>query len=50
MKTFVESYSKQLERCIFLGMFIMDDHYFLGERGEDWEISQKKLVRSKNWK
>ena len=33
MKTFVECYSKQLERCIFLRMFIIDGPlFFRGER------------------
>ena len=42
MKAFVESYSKQLEQCTFLGMFIMDGPIFLGGRGGDWKFKEKK--------
>ena len=41
MKAFVESYSKQLEQCTFLRMFIMDGPIFLGGRGGDWKLKKK---------
>ena len=52
MKAFVESYSKQLEQCTFLRMFIMDSpfnffffFFFWGGGGEE---GTGKFVHSKN--
>ena len=47
MKAFVESYSKQLEQCTFLWMFIMDGPLFFG-RGGDWKIKKKNNNNNNN--
>ena len=50
MKAFVESYSKQLEQCTFLGMFIMDGpfffFFFLGGGGKEGTGNLKKKHRA----
>ena len=49
MKAFIESYSKQLEQCTCLRMFIMDGPLFLGGRAGDWKF-QKKQKQKQNQK